>query len=333
MEAQTEQTSTAASTEAVSTPAVSESSAPVQAETSSASEPAAASPAAMTQAEQIAQYTPNFKFTAADKEHEIDEWVRPVIKDAETEKKIKELYSKAYGMEEVKAVREKMKQEYYNYKSQAEPLIKTVSEAHKFYTSGKQSLADGNINGYVHKTGEAFKQLGITDEDLKKYVFHKLNIEELPQDRKQEYNRFNELELQNQQLQQQTQEQQRYVQQLAVQARTADLNQATSKSDIAPIVQAFDQRNGAGSFNAEVIQRGQLYWQTQGIDVPAEKLVQEIITKYGLTPSVAPQATAQVQPQTVPTIPVIKGGSSSPAGKVFKTTDDLVNYRKQQYGY
>lgn len=332
MEAQTEQSSTAASTEAVSTSTASESTAPVQAESTASAESSSAAPA-MTQEQQIAQYTPNFKFTAANEEREIDEWIRPVIKDAETEKKIKELYSKAYGMEEVKNVREKMKQEYYNYKSQAEPLIKTVSEAHRFYTAGKQSLSDGNINGYVHKTGEAFKQLGISDEDLKKYVFHKLNLEELPQDRKQEYNRFNELELQNQQLQQQTQEQQRYLQQVAVQAKTAELNQATAKPEVASIIQAFDQRNGAGSFKAEVIQRGQLYWQTQGVDKSSEELVQEIITKYGLSQPVAPQATTQAQPQAVPTIPVVKGGSSSPAGKVFKTTDDLVNYRKQQYGY
>ena len=40
-------------------------------------------------------YNPNYKFSVMDKEHEIDEWLRPVIKDAEMEKKVKDLYTKA----------------------------------------------------------------------------------------------------------------------------------------------------------------------------------------------------------------------------------------------
>jgi hypothetical protein len=275
-------------------------------------------------------YTPDYKFKVMDKELEMDEFLRPAIKSKEHEQKLKELYEKAHGLDEVKTSREKAREEYKSYKTQAEPVIRTVQQASNFYQTGVRAYEEGNARGGTFKLEQAFKELGINDKVLQQYVFTKLKMEELPPEQKADYNRQREQDLQFAQMQQQMQEQQSYFQQMAVQTRTQQLQQAISSPEVASIAQSFDQRNGPGSFQNEVIARGQLYWQTRQQDVPADQLVQEIITKYGLS---AQQAQPQAQaPREVPVIPVVKGNSGSPAGKAFNSTADLINYRKQQFG-
>lgn len=278
------------------------------------SEANAASADAKPSAEgQPAPYTPSWKFKVKDKEHEIPEFVRPAVTSAEHEKQLKEVFEKAFGLDEVKSARERVREEYKSYRTQTEPVVKTLTQAAQLYNGAMQAYESGNVKGAVFKLEESFKHLGIPDKVLQQYVFQKLQMEELPPDLKADYNRQRELELQYAQMQQQMQEQQSYFQQMAVQTRTQELQQATSRPDVAPIIQAFDQRNGPGSFHQEVIQRGQLYWQTQQVDVPAEQLVQEIINKYGLSAqqaamSAAPQA---VESRSVPVIPSVKGGGVS----------------------
>jgi len=285
-----------------------------------------------TQAPASTPYTPSYKFKVMDKEHEIPEFLRPAITSAEHEKQLKELYEKAFGLDEVKAGREKVRGEYQSFKQQVEPVMKTVQEASKLYQGALQAFEQGNVRGGVFKAEEAFKQLGISDKFLQNYVFQKLQLEDLPAHLKADYNRQRELELQYAQMQQQMQEQQTYFQQMAVQTRTAELQQATSRPEVASIIQAFDQRNGPGSFHQEVITRGQMYWQMYQQDVPADQLVQEIINKYGLQAPPAAQPQASTAPKEVPVIPIVKSGSGSPAGRQFKSLDDIKAYRKEQYG-
>jgi len=292
-------------------------------------------PAAAPTGEQPPAFQPNWKVKVMDKEHEIPEFLRGGVSTPEHEKQLKEMYEKALGLDEVKGSRERVRGEYQQFKQQVEPVMKTVQDASKFYQGAVQALEQGNAKGFTFKAEEAFKALGISDKVLQQYVYQKLAMEDLPADQKADYNRQRELELQYAQMQQQMHEQQNYFQQIQVQTRTQELQSATSKPEVASIVQSFDQRNGPGSFHQEVIQRGQLYWQTQQVDVPAEQLVQEIINKYGLSAqsAAAPEPQQQGNSQQAPVIPIIKGSSGSPAARSFKTAEDLIAYRKEKYGY
>lgn len=285
---------------------------------------------------QAEAYMPDWKFKAANKEHEIDEWLRPVVKNKEHEQKLKELYEKAFGLDEVKTTREKIREEYKGYKSQTEPLVQTVTQASQLYQGAIKAYQDGNVRGAVFKLEEAFKHLGINEKVLQNYVFQKLKMDELPADQKAEYNRQRELETQFSQVQEQMQHWQSQAQQMAVSQRQFELQQATSKPEVASVVSSFDQRNGPGSFQNEVILRGKMYWDMYQQDMPAEQLVQEVITKYGLQAPQAPAAPPQAQqtsaPRDVPVIPTVKGGSGSPAAKSFQSLDDIKAYRKQVYG-
>jgi hypothetical protein len=281
-------------------------------------------------------FVPNYKFKVMDKEHEIDEFIRPAIKSAEHEKKLKEIYEKAFGLDEVKAGRDKVRQEYQTYKTQTEPMVNTIREAANLYQSAIQAAKSGNNRKAVFQMEEAFKHLGIDDGVLKNYVFQKLQVDELDPQQKAYYNQHRELELQNAQMQKQMQEYQKHAESLAVQTRTTELNTVFNQPEISQIVQAFDSRNGQGAFQQEVILRGQQIYNLSGRDASAAEVVSDIIKKYGLSPQTVNSEQAQsgaVAPQELPVIPAVRQASTSTVGKTISSVQDLMSLRKQKFGY
>lgn len=330
MEVQAEQTSTA--TESATTD--SSNNAPA-AETAAPSTPASGSNAPESGDQAVAAasvYTPNFKFKVMDKELEIPEKYRQLVKDATTEKEVKEIFEKAHGLDEVKKSRDTVREELKSFKSQAEPIVNIVKQASPLYQQAIQAFEEGNQVAGVHKMTEAFKLLGISKKSLQQYIYADFKMEELPPEQKASYNRERELERQLQEREQRLAATEATYKQTAVQQRQFELNQALSTPDIASIAQSFDQRNGPGSFQNEIIHRGAFYAQQFGKDVSANEIIKEIIAKYNLQ---APQATTQsqvVQHQTVPVIPAVKGGTQSPAGRSFKSLEDIKKYRAEKFG-
>ena len=56
-------------------------------------------------------YTPNYKFKVLDTEKEFDEFIRPIIKDKDSEEKLRDLYTKAHGLDTVKNKYEETKEQ------------------------------------------------------------------------------------------------------------------------------------------------------------------------------------------------------------------------------
>lgn len=338
MEVQTETSTSAstgdvgASTEASSTPARSE--APSTQSVASAMQSSGAQAQSAHVVAEKPSYTPNYKFKVMDREMEIPEKWRAIVKDADTEKEARELFEKAYGLDEVKKSRDSVREEYKTYKSNTEPNVRMLTQAAQLYSQGKEALEGGNARAGVFKLTEAFKVLGVPKQVLQRYILEDLKLDELPPEQKASYNRAHELEQQNQMFQQQLEQMKSETQNFRVQQRTAELNQVISRPDISPIVQAFDQRNGQGSFYNEVVLRGNMYFSTYQKDPSAEQVVSEIIKQYGLQ---APAPAAPTQPQvaqngSVPVIPAVKGGTQSPVGKNFKSIEDIKKYAQEKYG-
>lgn len=336
MEVQAEQTTTSEST-ATPTASTEAASASGTQSTSTAAETAPASSQAATSGENTAAapvYTPNYKYKVMDKELEVPEMFKGLVKDAATEKQIKEILEKAEGLPEVKKSRDSVREELKSYKSQVEPTVATVTQASQLYQQGVRSMQEGNARAGVFKLEESFKLMGIPDKVLQQYVYQKLQLDELPPEQKASYNRERELERQNAQYQEQLTQVQTQYQQTAISQRQQELNQVFSKPEIQSIVQSFDQRNGPGSFHNEVVLRGRMYATTYNQDISAEQAVSEIIQKYGLQAPAAVAPQQQVAAQgAVPVIPAVKGGTASPAGRSFKSTEDLVRYRNEKFGY
>lgn len=276
-------------------------------------------------------YTPNFKFKAADKEHEFDEFIRGAVKNAEHEKKIRELYERSYGLDHVKGERDKFRNEF-----------KGVNEQYGALNKGLDALSvmlrNKDYNGF-------FDSLKIPEQDVLQYALSRVKYMELPPEQRQQVDAQNEAQQRLTYLEQANQELIAGYQNQTVQQRTGELDTHLGRPEVSSIASAFDARIGRpGAFRDEVIRRGQYYASLpESQDIPVEQAVREIMALVGNVQPQATQAEAQEQvdgaqaqheqqTQNKPVIPNIKSRGTSPAKKVIRSIEDVRNLSKTFQG-
>jgi hypothetical protein len=275
-------------------------------------------------------YTPNLKFKTFDKEMEFDPLFKGVVKDADTEKKIRELHEKAYGLDYVKKNREELKSEVSELKSWKTQTEKNINQAIGFAQSDNLDDMD-----------QFFKTFRIPLDKVMKYA---VRLAERTPVEQQALDRHWQAQQGMSQYEQQLAELQERNQQLSVQQRTFELDQQLSRQDVVSVIEAFDSRVGQpGAFRAEVIRRGQLY-AAQGQDISAEQAVSEVLRLIGpmhqpsATPAgaaaqgMAPQVSTPPQvvtPSQKPTIPNISGRGASVVKRKPKSLEDIKRLAEQ----
>lgn len=268
-------------------------------------------------AAEVAPYNPNFKFRVLDKEHEVDEWLKPIIKDAETEKKIKDLYEKAYGLEPVKQSREKFQKEAETYKGHYSALYNDVAEAMQLKNSG-------NLDAF-------FEKLQIPTEKVADWMLKKLEIQQLPPEQKRVYDELNAKEKAEAQLARQLEAAEAQNRQLATQAREWEVDQWLAKPEVNSIVSRYDSENGAGAFKSLVAQMGVSHFHAYGEDAPTEQMVSQVMKMLGGAYKSQPAQMQQASDgeKKLPVIPNISGKNVSPTQKIPKSVDDLRRLQRE----
>ena len=280
---------------------------------------AAAAQSETPEAPEAPAYQANYKLKVMDQEKEIPEKFRELIKDAESEKEVRELFEKAYGLEYAKPKHEALQQTFAKVQSEHNYLLGSVQELRECYNRG-------DLDTF-------FQKLNIPKERVLQYALDKVNYEQLPAEQKQLLDARRNAELQNSALQRQNQYMQQQLQQQTVQARQYALDSELVGPEVKSMVEAFDQRFGKpGAFRNEVINRGQLAWfQSQGkVDLTPRQAIQEVIRLYGLdqqqqpaAATVAPQESGGARPR-VSTIPNVGSGrSASPLKQKPRSIEDL----------
>jgi hypothetical protein len=265
-------------------------------------------------------YTPNFKFKVHDKEHEVEEWLRGVVKDADSEKKLRELHERAYGLDHVKADRTKLREQ-----------VQQVAQE-----KAQQDQAFSMLGGYLAKKDfdSFFEATKVSEDDVLRWAISVAERRQNPQAQAQ-FQQERQQQQQFQQLQAQNQSLLASYEQAAMQARDFELGQVLGRPDVQQTAQAFEARVGRpGAFKEEVAKRGFLHWQMTGKDITAEQAVSEVLQILGGTPpqqqnqsqQVAPQVQTGTQakaPEGKPVIPNIQGRGTSPVVKVPTSVADL----------
>lgn len=283
-------------------------------------------------------YQPNLTFRVRDPisgrqvEKKFEDWVAASIKDADTEKKVREFHEKAYGLESVKADRERISQEHTQLKQvvqQYQPVVENVQQLNHF-------LESGNLPA-------VFKLLGLQNQDVFKWAYNYANMS--PEARQQmEIASKNTMDAFGAQRQSTIAEQQALQQ--AAEFKSKELGMIlrydTQVSDAAA---EFDQHHGQGAFLEQVRRTGDYYWRN-GQDIPVEQAVKEVIRLMGrATPaqlqanmqghipgqgSVSTQQVAPPQaPAPKPVIPNIQGNGTSPVKRVYRSMDDIKRRRQE----
>lgn len=277
-----------------------------------------------------AAYTPNLKVKVMEQERDIPEWLKPLVKDAETEKQVKELVEKAYGLEYVKPKLEQERQKSQAFSTENTQIKSQIQEVRELY-------ARGDIDGWLAR-------LGVPEERMLQWMADKIRYEQLPDDQKAILDARKNAEERAWRAEQQTTSYQTQSEQLLTQQVQMALESVLARPDVSTVAQAFDDRmKTPGAFKSEIQRRGDYVWRTRNEIVPPEKLVQEMMALLGpVAPSTTPAPTTgaetpvaaakapQVIPaKTPPVIPNISGRSTSALKPKVKSIDDIKRIQKE----
>lgn len=282
------------------------------AETTAPPDPAAAAAAA---------YSPTYKYKYVDPEGkdvegELPDWVKPLVKTADFEKQVRELFEKSASLDFIKGGRAKAQ-------TQAAEVGKELGELKAGIESLRKCVQSGDFDSF-------FEMLEIPQQRILQYALQVAQREKMTPEQRQAYDASVSQRRQLQMLQEQNRSLQDQHTQAAVQARSLELDTVLSRPEVNAMAAAFDGRLGRpGAFRAEVVRRGQHAFYTSGQDVPAETLVAEMMATFGAFVNAAPAASGSaggvVTPPAhgKPTIPNIAGKGASPVKRVPRSIDDL----------
>lgn len=275
---------------------------------------------------EVPQYTPNFKFKVMDEEKEFDEFIRGAIKDKEHEEKLRDLYTKAHGLEHHKKTHESLKERVEKHYRPLEETYNTTMNNIKYLDQAVQKKDYQTF----------FDTLKIPRQDILKYALDLVKYEEMSPEQKAQVDKQREIERNNEMLSQQTQSYQSQAQEYAVQVRTLQLNNELMRPEHNSFVQNFDAKAGKpGAFREQVIRHAELAFYRNQTDLPVEQAVQEVMALYGnwIAPQVAPtpqQAPAPQVQQKPPVIPNVQSTGNSPAKKIPTSLADLRKMAKEK---
>lgn len=259
-------------------------------------------------------YQPNYKFKANSKEHEIDEWIRPVIKNQDIEKKVKELYEKAYGLDEIKPKHQSMLDDLEKSKAKIMETDKALDILGKY-------VAENDFDSF-------FEGLNIPKNKILEYALELVKREQMTPEQKTQWEAGRQAreaarfyELKNAELLESQQ-------QFAVQQRTFELDNAMQQPEARAVADAYNAGMGTPqAFKDYCIQIGQAY-AARGQDISAQQAVSEAVRHLravnpGLVQAQAPSAAPVVQASQKPVIPNIQGRGTSAVKSTVKSLDDL----------
>ncbi len=270
-------------------------------------------------------FTPNYKFKVYDKEQEIDELFRGLIKDQDTEKKVRELHEKAYGLDVQKPKYDRLKNEFQEVNTKYTNIDKSLNQLSKYVQAGD--------------LGSFFKAIDIPTEMVFEFAKRELEKLQAPPEQRAELIRGEEMQRRLMAIEQQNQELQHRYQTESLQARVNELETALSRPEISSVASNLDAIKGNGAFRKEVIKRGKSAFDDTGVEISVHQAVMETVADWsqifgahaqqGMA-QMTNQSQAPASAQTVkPTLPNVGGRSTSPIKKGPRSIDDLKKLAKQ----
>lgn len=277
------------------------------------------------------EYTPNFKFKVFDQEKEVDEWLRPIVKNKEMEDKVRDLLTKAHGLPKIKSERDGLRTEYDNFKksiaNEYAPIVQNYRDLSKMSAEARQS---GDWGQFFHAAQIPAQAVIRWAANTVAHLEKNPNYLDQAQNSWKTNSNLTNLQSENETLKQQTER-------LHMERQQMELDYHLRTPEIQDYAQSFDTRMATpNAFRNEVIRRGALIEMTENRVATPQEIVSDMMRIYGGVPQ-APSQTRPMQGQVQsegtttavtgsegkPVLPNIKGRSGSPAKTIVKSTDDL----------
>lgn len=263
------------------------------------------------------EYRSDYSYKVREESHTFDDWVKPLIKDEETNKAFQDLYTRGHGLELAKNERDEFKSKYNELDESLKALGSMVEKK--------------DSEGF-------FKALGLPKEMVIDYAIKELQFQDLPEEEKTRILHQKELEEKYSSVEQQNA---MLMQQQMNIVRDQRANQLDSilSSSAQEAVNSYDQRTGKpGSFRNLVIERGAYHAEVNGKDLSAAEAVEEALMITGLkagTPS--PEKPEVGTPRVISAndknvLPNFEGQGKSPVKSGISSLADLKAKRDQLLG-
>ena len=295
----------------------------VQQEVSSTPEVASTpAPEAAPAAPAAESWTPNYKVKAYDNEYEIPENFRSYI-NQENEKNFKEVFERSFAFDTIKQKYKDAHSKYQEVNGKYDNISKNLDKLSKYVQSG-------DFDNF-------FSSIQIPEAEIQKWIYNKLQIQSLPQEQQQLYNKNSEYQKQLSSMQEQYEEMQSklgefesYKQEQAIQQRHSELDSAIVNSEYKSLAESYDARVGQpGAFKNEVILRAAAVANATGKDLSVQEAVQEFAKLVAWNQQNGGQAAGVAQKgQGRPTLPSVSGKASSPVAPQVKSIEDLKKLAK-----
>jgi hypothetical protein len=261
-------------------------------------------------------WTPSYKYVFKGEEKEIDDpYFRSVIKDADSEKKFRDLYERAESMQYHRDNYANLYKEYSELAPKYQELESSLQKVASHYQNGDLDLV--------------FNGLGIDPNHVVDWVKEKIKYAQLPDEQKAIYNESRQHKLRSMEMEEELASHRLRAQKEAVTARSFQLDNELGKADVQSVASQYDGIYGNGAFKQEVIKAGQFEWLTRQQDLTASEAVAQVLGRVKpIIERLQATGTAPVQSMPKPkVITNIPASSQSPAKNKPRSIEDL---RKMQ---
>lgn len=257
-------------------------------------------------------FTPDWKYKFNGQEKEVDEFFRPLAKDAKALERLKDTIQRA---EAVEMHKEKTKQ-YETELANIKPTMETVTRLQEMYQKGDHEKVLGH--------------LGYTDDMLFKLVKAKLDRNQMAPEQKAVYEKEQKLVLENEKLLADNEMYRSQAAQELTNLTGYQLEAELGKAEFQAIKEAFERTNGSGSFKQLVLDRGEYLVNKAGKHVPPSEVMASVAKEFApfITPKAAEAPGVTAQPK-LKVIPNVGRGGGSPTRGAITSLEQLKQLQKQ----
>jgi hypothetical protein len=256
-----------------------------------------------TQSDEVDEYTPNLTYKVHGTEKEFDDQFRDLVKDRETEQRLRELYEKSEGLDIYKSKVSKYEEESKSYREKLEEYERQGEEL--------EWLRDNDPREYAKRLGIDYQQLALRD----------LDDEELPDEVRRERETVRQEQLKLRKEREDFQRERKSKEDESRELQRAMYLQAMERPEIKQLSDMMDD------IPDQVIEYGRIR-QAKGHRMTYADAVDGIVSRYKHLLDKAPSDTKKKTPKA--SIPKTGTPTSSSPEPTFTSLDELREIAKKR---
>jgi hypothetical protein len=264
-------------------------------------------------AETKPEFKPDFTYKFNGEVKEMDQMFHGLIKDEESNKRIRDLIERSEATEYHKT----RTKEFESKIGEWQPKVELLEQFQSAYDSAK--TPEDHL--------ALLNEIGYNPESLKDVVREILRREQMTPEEQQQFAARQRDALEKNQLMSQNQVLAQEYNSALMSLTQQQMDFELGKAENSELARAYEEVNGEGSFQEFFLERGMYYTQITGKHVPPGEVMARVAKEFAPFLSRKQEAGASAQPQVLKpkhkTMPSVGTQSASPTQSSIRSLDDL----------